>query len=97
VTELRLDRFTAAVWATGHRPRFPWLDPALLDPRGGLRHDGGVLPVAGMYVLGLPFTRRRRSNLLGGVGTDARELCTHLVEHLRGPVAVRRHPVAGRG
>jgi putative flavoprotein involved in K+ transport len=96
VTELDLDRFSAVVWATGHRPRYPWLDPALLDRRGTLRHEGGVLPVPGMYVLGLPFTRRRRSNLLGGVGTDARELCAHLVEHLRGPVAARSRPVAGR-
>ena len=36
----------------------------------------------GMYVLGLPFTRRRRSNLLAGVGPDAEALCGHLVEHL---------------
>lgn len=87
VTELDLSRFAAVVWATGHRPRYPWLDPALLDARGRIRHDGGVLPIPGMYVLGLPFTRRRRSNLLGGVGSDAHELCAHLVEHVRRPAA----------
>ena len=83
VTERELARFSAVVWATGHRPRYPWLDPALLDHRGAIRHDGGVLEVPGMYVLGLPFTRRRRSNLLAGVGPDAQLLTTHLVEHLR--------------
>lgn len=87
VTELELARFAAIVWATGHRPRYPWLDAALLDGRGAIRHDGGVLPVPGLYVLGLPFTRRRSSNLLGGVGADARELGAHLVEHLRRPAA----------
>jgi putative flavoprotein involved in K+ transport len=71
------------VWATGHRPRYPWLDPALLDHRGALRHHGGVLEMPGMYVLGLPFTRRRGSNLLAGVGADARLLSEHLVEQLR--------------
>lgn len=83
VTELDLDRFSAVVWATGHRPRYPWLDPALLDHRGALRHDGGMLAVPGMYVLGLPFTRRRGSNLLAGVGPDATLLCAHLMGHLR--------------
>jgi putative flavoprotein involved in K+ transport len=82
VTELDLARFSAVVWATGHQPRYPWLDPALLDRRGAIRHDGGIMEVPGMYVLGLPFTRRRRSNLLAGVGPDAEVLCAHLVEHL---------------
>ena len=81
VTELDLARFSAVVWATGHRPRYPWLDPALLDRRGAIRHEGGIMG-GGMYVLGLPFTRRRRSNLLAGVGPDAEALCGHLVEHL---------------
>ncbi|HEY0934430.1 MAG TPA: pyridine nucleotide-disulfide oxidoreductase, partial [Trebonia sp.] len=83
VTELDLARFSTVVWATGHRPRYPWLDPALLDHRGAISHDGGVLGVPGMYVLGLPFTRRRGSNLLAGVGADARLLSTHLTEQLR--------------
>ena len=82
VTELDLGRFSAVVWATGHQPRYPWLDPVLLDRRGAIRHDGGVLEVPGMYVLGLPFTRRRSSNLLAGVGSDARWLCDHLVRQL---------------
>ena len=82
VTELELARFPAVVWATGHQPRYPWLDPALLDRRGAIRHDGGVLAAPGLYVLGLPFTRRRRSNLIAGVGPDAEALCAHLVGHL---------------
>ena len=45
-------------------------------------HDGGVLPVPGMYVLGLPFLRRRKSSFLDGVGPDAIELATHLAHHL---------------
>ena len=36
----------------------------------------------GLYLLGLPFLRRRRSNLLAGLGLDASELGRHLVEYL---------------
>ncbi|HSP27113.1 MAG TPA: NAD(P)-binding domain-containing protein, partial [Ilumatobacteraceae bacterium] len=70
------------VWATGFRPTYPFLDPRLLDRRGRLVHDGGLLPAPGMYVLGLPFQRRRKSSFLDGVGPDADELATHLVGHL---------------
>ncbi len=70
------------VWATGFRPTYPWLDQRLLDRKGGLVHDGGVLPAPGMYVLGLPFLRRRKSSFLDGVGPDALELTTHLVGRL---------------
>ena len=36
----------------------------------------------GLYLLGLPFLRRRRSNLLAGLGLDAAELGQHLVGYL---------------
>ncbi len=70
------------VWATGFRPTHPWLDPSLLGPKGQVIHDGGVLPVPGLYVVGLPFLRRRKSSFLDGVGPDARELVAHLSRHL---------------
>ncbi len=77
-----LTAFGTVVWATGFRPRYPWLDPSLLDGAGRLPHDGGVATTPGLYALGLPFLRRRKSNFLDGVGPDAVELTTHLVGHL---------------
>ena len=68
------------VWATGFRPVYPWLDESLLDARGRLIHDGGVLSVPGLYVLGLPFMRRRKSSFIDGVGPDAADLVAHF-EH----------------
>jgi putative flavoprotein involved in K+ transport len=53
-----------------------------LDARGELRHEGGVTPVPGLYAIGLPFLRRRKSGWLDGVGDDARELGYHLAHHL---------------
>ena len=62
VLEVDLAPIATVVWATGFRPTYPWLDPRLLDRKGRLVHDGGVLPAAGLYVLGLPFLRRRKSS-----------------------------------
>lgn len=80
------------LWATGFCPRYPFLDERLLDRRSRLVHDGGVLPAPGMYVLGLPFLRRRKSSFLDGVGPDAHDLTAHLVGHLE---STSRPAVAG--
>ena len=38
----------------------------------------------GMYVMGLPFMRRRKSTLIDGAADDARELAEDLALHLGG-------------
>ena len=81
-TELELRRFGTIVWATGYRPNYAWLDRSAIDRRGRLVHDGGVCALPGLYVLGLPFLRRRKSSFIDGVGPDAAELASHVHAHL---------------
>lgn len=83
---LSLDEVSTVVWATGFVPNYPWLDTNLLDRKGAIRHDGGVMAHPGMYVLGLPFLRRRKSTFLDGVGFDAKELAEHLDNYLASSV-----------
>ena len=70
------------VWATGYRRIYSWLKMPLLDSRGELRHHGGVTPCAGVYVIGLPFQRTRKSAFIDGVGADARVLAGHITARL---------------
>lgn len=77
--DLRAAGIASVVWATGYRRRYPWLRVPVLDARGEIRHDGGVTPAPGLYVLGLPLLRRRNSNYIDGVGRDAIALGDHLV------------------
>ncbi|MGA5757825.1 NAD(P)-binding domain-containing protein [Nonomuraea bangladeshensis] len=70
------------VWATGFRPDYRWLDVPVLDAKGRLRHDGGVADSPGLYALGLPLLRRRRSTFIHGIEDDAREVIAHLARHL---------------
>jgi putative flavoprotein involved in K+ transport len=81
-TTADLGDIDTVVWATGFRPNYPWLESHLLDRKGAIRHDGGVMDAPGMYVLGLPFTRRRKSSFIDGVGPDAQDLSAHLAQHL---------------
>ena len=72
------------VWATGFRPDYSWLEVPVVDYKGNIRHDGGVVTEApGLYVMGLPFLRRRKSTLMDGAGDDARDLSAHLAAHLK--------------
>lgn len=80
--ELDLRAFSTVVWATGYQPEHSWLPEATFDRKGRVMHEGGVAAIAGLYVLGLPFLRRRRSNLIGGLGADAADLFVHLRKHL---------------
>jgi putative flavoprotein involved in K+ transport len=59
----------------------------VLDRKGRIKHDGGVVEAPGMYVMGIPFLRRRKSTLIDGAADDARDLSAHLASYLDGRAA----------
>lgn len=82
---LRSGEIKTILWCTGYSPDYSWLDVPVLDHKGGLRHDGGIVTEApGMYLMGTQFLRRRKSALIDGVGDDARDLSAHLSAYLDG-------------
>jgi putative flavoprotein involved in K+ transport len=80
--DLRSGEIRAIVWATGFRPDYAWLDVPVVDAKGQLRHDGGVVGSPGLYALGLPVLRRRKSTFIYGIEDDAREVIEHLARYL---------------
>jgi putative flavoprotein involved in K+ transport len=71
------------LWATGFSPDHSWLDVPVLDHKGRLRHDGGVVTGApGMYLLGGSLLRTRRSSYIGGASHDTAALADHLHHYL---------------
>jgi putative flavoprotein involved in K+ transport len=82
--DLRSGEIRSIVWATGFRPDYSWLDVPVINQKGYLRHDGGVVDAPGMYALGLPVLRRRKSSFIYGAEDDARDVVDHLVGYLAG-------------
>ena len=80
--DLRSGAIRSIVWATGSHPDYSWLEVPVLDHKGRLRHDGGVVEAPGMYALGLPVLRRRKSTFIHGAEDDARDLVEHLAGYL---------------
>ena len=70
------------IWATGFRPDYSWLDVDVLDAKGMVRHDGGVVESPGMYLIGTPFLRRRKSSFIDGACEDAQDLIVELAAFL---------------
>ena len=94
---LDLKRIRTVLWATGLRPDFSWLEVPAFDRKGRLRHEGGVVTDApGLYLMGLPFLRRRKSALIDGAGKDARELAAHLAGYLDGAAPAMLRPMRSR-
>ena len=83
--DLRGGAIRSIVWATGFRPDYSWLHVPVLDGKGYLRHEGGVVDAPGLYALGLPMLRRRKSSFIHGAEDDARELIDHLAGYLAEP------------
>ncbi len=76
-------RISTIVWATGFRPDYSWLHARVLDRKGRLRHDAGVVTEApGLYRIGLNMLRRRKSSFIHGAGDDARDITDHLAAYV---------------
>jgi putative flavoprotein involved in K+ transport len=88
--DLASGEIKAIIWATGYRPDYSWLELPVLDRKGRLQHDGGVVSSPGMYLMGAQFLRRRKSALIDGAGDDARDLSAHLTSYLDSRVARKR-------
>jgi putative flavoprotein involved in K+ transport len=80
--DLEREKVRTVIWATGFRPDYRWLHVPVIDRKGRLRHDGGVVDAPGVYVLGLNFMRRRKSSFIHGAADDVRDLSAELGKFL---------------
>ena len=79
------------LWATGYRADYSWLDMPVLDRKGEIRHDGGVvIGSPGLYRLGLNFLRRRKSSFIHGAEDDASDIIEHVVGYLSSRSVISR-------
>jgi putative flavoprotein involved in K+ transport len=80
--DLRSGEIRSIIWATGFHPDYSWLHVPVVDRKGHLRHDGGIVDSPGLYAIGLPLLRRRKSTFIHGAEDDARDLTDHLAGYL---------------
>jgi putative flavoprotein involved in K+ transport len=85
------------VWCTGFRQDLSWIDLPVFDECGLPIHELGVVrSQPGLYFVGLVFQYSATSDVLPGVGRDARRIAKHIVQEGRDQTYARRAS-SGRG
>ena len=81
------------IWSTGYRHDLSWIDLPIFGEDGEPRHDRGVATgQPGLYFVGLVFQYSAASDVIPGVGRDARYVVDHLLS--RGRAASPRADLA---
>ena len=70
------------IWATGFDAATGFLPAEVLGAGGALSHRDGETGIAGVFVLGPPWLRTRRSGTISGVAADAHNVADLVVRHL---------------
>ncbi len=75
----RILQVSNVIWCTGFRQDFSWIDLPIHGEDGQPLHDRGVaLSEPGLYFVGLIFLYSVSSDVLPGVGRDAKRIAKHI-------------------
>lgn len=77
---------TSVVFSTGFASDFSWLRLPVLDERGAPIHTEGRSPVAGLWFVGFPWLRTRKSGIIWGTIEDSGVIVDQVVARM-GPAA----------
>ena len=77
VTSLNLEEenVSAVIWTTGYNAGFNYVKLPVFNDEGNPEHQDGLTETDGLYFLGLPWQRKRKSSLIFGVDDDAAFIC----------------------
>lgn len=90
---------SSVIWCTGFKEAFGWIDIPVFGDDGRPLHDRGVVAAApGLYFMGLVFQFAASSDVLPGVGRDAKYIAKHIATRAsNGRPAARVLTASSRG
>lgn len=71
------------IWATGLTSDLSFIRLPVFDEHDQIKHTQGVTVVEGLYIMGMPWQRTRKSGLIMGVKEDAAYITTKIYSILR--------------
>jgi putative flavoprotein involved in K+ transport len=72
---------TSVIWTTGFTGDFSWLKLPAFNDTGKPVHENGVSPISGLFFLGFPWLRSRKSGIIFGMQDDTAYLMNQLVKN----------------
>jgi putative flavoprotein involved in K+ transport len=80
--DLKKEQISSIIWATGFAADFSYLRDQIVHGNGGPAHRNGISPAAGVYFVGLPWLRKRKSGIINGIAEDAAFIAENM-DHAR--------------
>ncbi len=78
------NNITSIIWTTGFTGDFSYLKFPVFNGSGTVKHNNGISEIPGVYFLGFPWLRKRKSGIIPGIREDAQYIADKLVERLKG-------------
>jgi putative flavoprotein involved in K+ transport len=75
-------KVSTVIWATGFGGDFGEIQLPVFDAEGRPLHQQGAAPVRGLYFVGFPWLRSRKSGIIYGVAEDAQYIAAAVEEEL---------------
>jgi putative flavoprotein involved in K+ transport len=72
------------IWATGFRGDLSWISLPVTAPDGSAIHEQGRSPVPGLWFLGIPWMRTRKSGIIMGADEDGSHTADQVAAYLIG-------------
>jgi len=85
ITELNLEQHNikTIIWSTGFSHDHSFIKLPVFDDKGKLLHNHGIPHFPGLYFLGHPWLRNRRSTILFGIFEDVEFVVDHMYNHAK--------------
>ena len=75
------NNITSVIWATAVTGDFSYLMLPVFDDSGILKHQNGISVIDGLYLIGLPWLRKRKSGIILGIREDAEFIADKILAH----------------
>jgi len=82
--DLRKNKISSVIWATGFDFDLSYLKVPVIDDTGSLKQHEGISEIDGLYFLGLPWMRKRKSSIILGIREDAEFIISKIMEKYPG-------------
>ena len=79
--DLKEENINSVIWATGFDHDLSYIKLPVIDENGKLLHKDGRSECQGLYFLGYPWLRSRKSPILFGIIEDAEYIADKICEH----------------
>lgn len=76
---LKENNITSIIWATGFRGDFSYLKLPVFNNYGMVKHSNGISDIGGLFYLGFPWLRKRKSGIIPGIREDAEYIAEKLL------------------